>query len=346
MNRTKTSVVILNWNGEKLLRQFLPSVVETCNIPATRVIVADNGSTDQSLELIRTNFPSVEILELDQNYGFARGYNEALKQIDAEYYVILNSDVEMAANWLEPIVALLDRDKTIGAVQPKIVSFQEKERFEYAGAAGGFIDRYGFPFCRGRILDNTEEDTLQYDDMRDIFWGSGACLVIRAQLFHDAGGFDADFWAHMEEIDLCWRIKNMGFRVVFCPESTVYHLGGGSLPYGNPRKLYLNFRNNLSLLYKNLPTQNLVGTLFVRMLFDGVAAFRLLSEKNVRGFFSVIRAHLSFYRNVPSLQRKRNQQSRFLQPKMHPEMFRQSIILNFYLKKKKRFSELDFYSFR
>ncbi len=343
MSRLKTAIVILNWNGEKLLPQFLPSVIEHSRLPGTRVIVADNGSTDMSVNLLRKEFPQSEILVLGQNYGFAQGYNEALQQIDADYYVILNSDVELSEGWLQPVIDLLDKDGTIAAVQPKILSYHEKDTFEYAGAAGGFIDRYGFPFCRGRILDVMEKDEGQYDQLCDIFWGSGACLVIRAEVFHRAGGFDPDFWAHMEEIDLCWRIKNMGCRVVFCPGSKVYHLGGGSLPYGNPRKLYLNFRNNLSLLYKNLPSGKLCGTMLIRMFFDGVAAFRLLLEGNVRGFFSVIRAYLSFYRNLSSLRQKRKAQPDILTRKLHPEMFRKSIILNFYLKKKKRFSDLEFY---
>ena len=342
MSRPKTAIVILNWNGEKLLPQFLPSVIEHSHLPGTQIIVADNGSTDTSVKLIKKNFPQIEILDLKQNYGFAKGYNEALQQIDAEYYVILNSDVELTKGWLQPVIDLLDKDETIAAVQPKILSYHEKDTFEYAGAAGGFIDRYGFPFCRGRILNITEKDEGQYDQHRDIFWGSGACLVIRAELFHRAGGFDAGFWAHMEEIDLCWRIKNMGYRVCFCPESKVFHLGGGSLPYGNPQKLYLNFRNNLSLLYKNLPSEKLFETMLTRMVFDGVAAFRLLFEGNVRGCCSVLRAHFNFYRNLSSLRQKRKVQSGILSRKIHPEIFPKSIILNFYLKRKKHFSELDF----
>lgn len=342
MSKTKTAVVILNWNGEKLLQQFLPSVITNTSLPGTRIIVADNGSADASVSILKEKFPQVELLDLKQNFGFARGYNEALQYIDANYYVLMNSDVEVIDNWLQPAIEMLDGDETIGAIQPKILSYYQKDTFEYAGAAGGFIDRFGFPFCRGRILDNTEKDEGQYDQSCDIFWASGACLVIRASLFHKAGGFDGDFWAHMEEIDLCWRVKNMGYRIVFCPESKVYHLGGGSLPYGNPKKLYLNFRNNLSLLYKNLPGNKLFVTIFLRMIFDGLAAIRLLSEGNGRGFISVIRAHLSFYRNLPSLQKKRKAQSAFVKRKLHPEMFRKSIVLNYYLKKKKWFRDLDF----
>jgi len=342
MTKTKTAVVILNWNGEKLLRKFLPSVLAYSILPGTKVIVADNGSSDKSVELLRNEFPQADLLDLKQNYGFAKGYNETLRQVDAEYYVIMNSDVEVSEGWLQPVISLLDNDKTIGAVQPKILSYSEKNRFEYAGAAGGYIDRFGFPFCRGRILEETEDDHAQYDQVCDIFWGSGACLVIRSELFHKAGGFDADFWAHMEEIDLCWRIKNMGYRIVFCPGSKVYHLGGGSLPYGNPKKLFLNFRNNLSLLYKNLPSEKLVCTLLTRMIFDGAAAFHLLAKGNARGFVSVIHAHFRFYRSISSLHKKRKNQGKFLKRTMHPEMFRKSIILNYYLKNKKRFSELNF----
>lgn len=342
MAKFKTAIVILNWNGEKLLREFLPSVLETSNLPEAKVIVADNGSTDSSLDVLRDEFPQVEILNLKQNYGFAKGYNEALKQIDAKYYVLLNSDVEMSRIWLEPIEKLLDEDETIGAAQPKILSYLEKKKFEYAGAAGGFVDCYGFPFCRGRILENLEEDQGQYNQPSDIFWGSGACLVVRSSLYHKAGGLDESFWAHMEEIDLCWRIKNMGFRIVYCPESRVYHLGGGSLPYGSPRKLYLNFRNNLSLLYKNLPQRKLLPTLFIRILLDGVAACHLLTQFNIRGFFSVFRAHLSFYGNLPSLRKKRKAHDSFLKRTMHPEMYKQSILWAYYIKNKKRFSELDF----
>lgn len=342
MNKIKIAVVILNWNGGKLLQQFLPSVISHSNYPGTKILVADNGSTDESILVLKKNFPEVEILDLKQNFGFAKGYNEALQQIDAEYYVIMNSDVELDENWMQPVMDMLEKDNSIGAVQPRILSYHEKNSFEYAGAAGGFIDWYGFPFCRGRIFDSIEKDTGQYEQAIDIFWGSGACLIIRAELFHKAGGFDEDFWAHMEEIDLCWRIKNMGYRIVVCPESKVYHLGGGSLPYGNPMKLYLNFRNNLSLLYKNLPGNRLLVTIFMRMILDGVAAFRLLSEGNTKGFLSVIHAHFSFYRNLPSLHKKRKAQSAFLNRKQHPEMFRQSIVFNYYLKKKKRFSELQF----
>ncbi|MDO9615173.1 MAG: glycosyltransferase family 2 protein, partial [Bacteroidota bacterium] len=268
---TKIAIVILNWNGAKLLQQFLPSVLEFSKGDSTQIIVADNGSTDESLSIISKEFPEVKVLDLKQNFGFASGYNETLKQIEADYFVILNSDVEVTSRWLESPIKLMEADKKIAAVQPKILSYNHKAHFEYAGAAGGFIDKFGYPFCRGRIFDEIEADEGQYDNTVDIFWATGACMFIRSDLFRAVGGFDADFWAHMEEIDLCWRLKNRGFRVVYTPESTVYHLGGGSLSYDNPKKLYLNFRNNLWLLYKNLPSNQLFYILFIRMMLDGVA---------------------------------------------------------------------------
>ena len=336
----KIAIVILNWNGAKLLKQFLPSVIEFSDGDLTEIIVADNGSTDDSLQILLHNFPKVKILDLKQNYGFARGYNEALKQVEADYFVILNSDVEVTEKWLVSPIRLMEADETIAAVQPKILSYHQKTHFEYAGAAGGFIDRFGFPFCRGRIFNELEPDNGQYDTTTDIFWATGACMFVRAKNFHEAGGFDADFWAHMEEIDLCWRLKNSGHRVIFTPESTVYHLGGGSLPYDSPQKLYLNFRNNLWLLYKNLPSGKLFTTLFLRMILDGVAALKLLSEFNLNGIRSVLKAHLHFYTSLPALQCKRKQTHPPKKAKLPKEMLRKSIVFQFYILKRKKFSDL------
>ena len=337
----KVAVVILNWNGEKLLTEFLPSVVAHSQAPDVEIVVADNGSTDGSVNLLREQFPAVRILLLDENYGFARGYNEALKKVKASYVLLLNSDVEVVAGWLDPMVSLLDTNPEIAAVQPKILSYQQKDFFEYAGAAGGFLDRFGFPFCRGRILNVTEKDTGQYNQLSDIFWGSGAALLIRSEVFHRAGGFDPDFWAHMEEIDLCWRVHSMGFRVVYCPGSHVFHVGGGSLPYSHPKKLFLNFRNNLWLLYKNLPAEKLFTILFMRLIFDGMAALKLAAEGNIRGFFSVLRAHLLFYRSIPALNRKRNHNRRIGQLLIPKVMYSKSMIVNFYFRKKTRYSDLE-----
>ncbi|MGD9931583.1 MAG: glycosyltransferase family 2 protein [Mangrovibacterium sp.] len=340
MKPLKTAIVILNWNGEKLLPRFLPSVIENSQQEGVGIIVADNGSTDQSVSLLQEQFPQVQLLQLDHNYGFARGYNEALKQVEAEYYILLNSDVEVTPGWIDPLIQLMEDDPEVAAVQPKILSWHNKDKFEYAGAAGGFIDKLGFPFCRGRILNINEKDTGQYDQITSIFWATGACMAIRADLFRKAGGFDADFWAHMEEIDLCWRLKNMGYTIFFTPFSRVYHLGGGSLPYDNPHKLFLNFRNSLWLMYKNLPRRKFYKVLAGRMLLDGAAAFKLLSEGNPNGFASVLRAHVAFYRSLPVLLKKRQELKHLSSQKWHDEILCKSVIWKFYIEKKKTFQDM------
>ncbi len=336
----QVAIVILNWNGAKLLNQFLPSVIEFSQSESVRIVVADNGSSDDSLQILRAEFSQVEILDLKQNYGFARGYNEALKQIDSDYYVILNSDVEVTEGWLNGPIRLMESESSIAAAQPKILSYNQKSHFEYAGAAGGFIDRFGYPFCRGRIFNEIEEDRGQYDNQTDIFWASGACMFVRAKLFHELGGFDADFWAHMEEIDMCWRLQNQGYRIVFTPESTVYHLGGGSLPYESPRKLFLNFRNNLWLLYKNLPKGQLFQVIFIRMALDGIAALKLLAEFNLNGIRSVLKAHYQFYASLPVLRKKRKALLSLQHNRNSTKRLTVSIVAQFYLKKKKTYSTI------
>ncbi len=340
MSVSKVAIVILNWNGAKLLQQFLPSVVEFSKNDFSEIIVADNGSTDDSLLILNEKFPEVKILDLKENFGFAKGYNEALSQIEADYFVILNSDVEVTEGWLNSPLSLMDANKNIAAVQPKILSYHRKTRFEYAGAAGGFIDRYGYPLCRGRLFNRVESDHGQYDNTIDIFWATGACMFVRANVFHEAGGFDADFWAHMEEIDLCWRLKNKGYRIVYTPKSKVFHLGGGSLSYDNPHKLFLNFRNNLWLLYKNLPTKNLVPILFMRMVLDGLAAFKLLAEFNLNGIRSVLKAHWQFWISIPQLHTKRKLIQKNRPKKQIDEILPVSIVYQFYIRKRKRFSDL------
>jgi GT2 family glycosyltransferase len=340
MSNPKVAIVILNWNGAGLMKQFLPSVIQFSKDDSTDIIVADNGSTDESLAMLQKEFPEVKILDLKQNYGFARGYNEALKQVEADYYVILNSDVEVTAGWLDAPIALMTADQSIAAVQPKILSYHQKTQFEYAGAAGGFIDRFGYPFCRGRIFNEVEEDHGQYDTVTDIFWATGACMFVRAKLFHEAGGFDADFWAHMEEIDLCWRLKNLGYRVVYTPGSKVYHVGGGTLSYDNPQKLYLNFRNNLWLLYKNLPSGQLFYILFMRMVLDGVAAVKLLAEFNLNGIRSVLKAHFQFYISIQALHCKRTAARKSGHLKPPAQRLPRSIVFQFYIRKRKHFSDL------
>jgi GT2 family glycosyltransferase len=301
----KTAVVILNYNGEKLLPQFLPSVIEH-SINAM-VIVADNGSTDQSLKILATQFPTVTVIKLEKNYGFCGGYNRALKQVDAEYYVLLNSDVEVTPNWLKPIVNLLELNSSIAAAQPKILSYHQKDHFEYAGAGGGFIDSLGYPFCRGRLFDFTEKDNGQYNDTREIFWATGACMFIRSKVYHDLGGLDEDFFAHMEEIDLCWKIQRSGTEVYYCGESHVYHVGAGTLAKSSPRKTYYNFRNGLSLITKHWSSTALFTRLPLRLLLDYVAAFRFLIAGRIGDASAIIRAHIHFFQSIGTILGKRRQ---------------------------------------
>jgi GT2 family glycosyltransferase len=339
---SKIAIVILNWNGEKLFRKFLPSVIENSQGENIRIIVADNGSTDQSIATLKNNFPSVEIIDLQKNYGFAEGYNRALKHVEAEYFVLLNSDVKVAKNWIDPCIALFDTDDKIAAIQPKILSYNTPNSFEYAGAAGGFIDKFGYPFCRGRILNKLEKDHNQYNKSTQLFWASGACMFIKADSFNTAGGFDGDFWAHMEEIDLCWRLKNSGLKIVYEPESAVYHLGGGTLSYNSPQKVYLNFRNNLWMLFKNLPKEEFKRILIIRMILDGVAAVKFLAGFQFRNFWAVVKAHAGFYQNLSKLIRKRKETQKVIVVKVHSETYDKSIMWKFFVQKKYKFSELNF----
>lgn len=287
-----TAVIILNWNGSAMLRRFLPSVVS--NTVGADVIVADNGSTDDSLKVLQTEFPEVRTIILDRNYGFAEGYNRAIAQVGHQYVVLLNSDVQTPQGWLAPMVKYMDDHLDCAACQPKLLAYNDKSSFEYAGAAGGFIDRFGYPFCRGRIFNVVEKDEGQYDEVMDIHWATGACMMVRREIYTKAGGLDARFFAHNEEIDLCWRMRLMGHRIVCLPESVVYHLGGGTLPQGNPRKTYLNFRNNLTMLYKNLPDECLVSVMRWRMLLDYVAALQSLLKLNFADVKAIIKARRDF----------------------------------------------------
>ena len=338
----KIAIVILNWNGEKLFPDFLPSIIQNSTTENIEIIVADNGSTDFSMEMLKKDFPEVTILDLKTNYGFALGYNVALQQIEADYFVLVNSDIKVSDGWLEPCIRQMENDPQIAAVQPKILSYREPEYFEYAGAAGGFIDKYGYPFCRGRILDHVEKDYKQYDEAGKIFWATGACMFVRADIFKASGGFDADFWAHMEEIDLCWRLKNQGYKIVYEPKSVIYHLGGGSLEYGNPKKVYLNFRNNLYMLFKNLPGNKFKRIFISRMILDGVAAAKFLIGFEWKAFLAVAKAHASFYRNLSKLRKKRRELQANVVKTEHAEVYSKSIMWKFFLQKKHSFSELDF----
>ena len=330
---TKISVVILNWNGKRFLEKFLKSVVSNIDNSNTDIWVADNGSTDSSVSVIQDNFPDVKLICFDKNYGFTGGYNKALSLIEAEYYILLNSDVEVTPNWIEPVIEQFEKNPQIAAAAPKIKSLEEKQKFEYAGAAGGYIDYLGFPFCRGRVLSSIETDSGQYDTAKSVFWASGACMFIRASIFHQSGGFDNLFFAHMEEFDLCWRMKNAGYLIYCFPQSTVYHVGGGTLPNNNPHKLYLNYRNNLLLLYKNLPTPKKNRILIKRFFFDMASAFMFLLQFKGSFTLSVLKAYRDFFK----LKKKYPADNSV--SKKHNEMLNKSIVLNFFFRRKNKFSD-------
>ena len=318
---TNVAVVILNYNGRAFLEKFLPSVIQ--NADGCEIVVANNASTDDSIEFLKSNYPNIRLIQNADNQGFAGGYNVALKQISSEYYVLLNSDVEVTPNWIRPIIDLMTANKLIAACQPKIKNFYQKTHFEYAGAAGGYIDWLGYPFCRGRIFDSLEEDLGQYNDTKEVFWATGACMFVRAKVFHEMGGFDANFFAHMEEIDLCWRMKNAGNQIFYCADSTVFHVGGGTLHKSNPRKTFLNYRNGLAMLYKNLPTNKLVFTILLRLILDGISGIKLLLGGSFANFWAVIKAHFAFYAMIPKLERK--------SPKEVSQIYQKSIVWEYFV---------------
>ena len=330
----------MNWNGCEMLRSFLPSVVRCSDTEGTEIYVADNGSTDASVEMLRQEFPSVHLIILDKNRGFAEGYNLALQQVSAEYVVLLNSDVEVTGHWLAPLVDYMDAHPEVAACQPKIRSWRYKERFEYAGAAGGFIDRYGYPFCRGRIMGVVEEDNGQYDTVVPVFWATGAALFIRLKDYQDAGGLDGRFFAHMEEIDLCWRLRARGRRLVCVPQSTGYHVGGATLKKENPHKTFLNFRNNLVMLYKNLPEEELGYVMRVRTVLDCVAALSFLLKGQFANMWAVLRARRAFHSLRPLFAADREENLKKTSLPVIPERTKSSILVQFYLYGKKFFSRL------
>lgn len=334
---SKVAVVILNWNGRKHLEQFLPSV--TAAIYSNyEVIVADNGSTDDSLSFLQLHYPGIRTILFKENYGFAKGYNEALKQVKADYYVLLNSDVEVQPGWLEPLVELLEKDRSIAACQPKILSWHNKKLFEYAGAAGGWLDEYGYPFAKGRVFDICEEDKGQYDQSEPIFWASGAALFIRPAVYHAVKGFDEYFFAHQEEIDLCWRIQLAGHKIYSCPASVVYHVGGGTLPKGNSLKTYLNFRNNRIMLSKNLPLSKKIWVMPARNLLDGISAWKGLLSGDGGYFIAILRAQLSFIKWWLFNKKK----SVFPEHRNKPLLgfLKKNMAWQHFVKKKKAFSEI------
>jgi len=334
---SKLAVVILNWNGQKYLEQFVPILLDRMPDYA-ELVVADNASTDDSVSFMKQRFPNVRIIENGRNEGFAKGYNVALRQVEAEYYCLLNSDIEVSEHWIEPCIELMDANEKIAAVQPKLLSFHNRDEFEYAGAAGGYIDKYGYPFCRGRVFGNVEKDHGQYDTEADVFWATGAALFVRSDVYHTMGGLDDDFFAHMEEIDFCWRLKNAGYKIKYCPNSIVYHIGGGTLPKQNAFKTYLNFRNNLVLLLKNLPENRLFRTFAVKFFLDQIAAFFFLLQGHFKDFAAVYKAMHTFYNNYKTYKAKRST----LPKRAFTDTYPKSIVFLHYFKGKKIFNGESF----
>lgn len=332
------AIVILNWNGKKYLQQFLPSVLAT-DYPNVRCIIADNASTDDSVLFLQQQFPEVEIIRLVRNFGFAKGYNEALKEVDADYYVLLNSDVEVTSGWLTPMIELLEKDKQYAACQPKILAYHKKEIFEYAGAAGGWIDEYGYPFARGRLFDICEKDEKQYDWEEEVFWASGAVLLIRSEVFHEMEGFDEYFFAHQEEIDLCWRMKLAGYKIFCCPRSVAYHVGGGTLPKGNSKKTFLNFRNNHIMLAKNLHPSERWWKIPFRIMLDQASGCKGLLNGEVGYFFSITKAHMAFF-FWWLLAKKKKKKVRERRVKELKGVYAGSIVWQHFVRGKQRFSEI------
>ncbi len=329
----KIAVVILNWNGRKLLERFLPSVIE--HSKEAGIYVADNASTDDSVKFLESNYPEVKVIKNTENSGYAGGYNQALKFVEEDIYILLNSDVEVTENWLEPIVKVFQEESRTAAIQPKILDYKKKDHFEYAGAAGGFIDKFGYPFCRGRIFQELEEDHGQYNEDRYIFWASGACLAIRKSAYEEVGGLDEDFFAHQEEIDLCWRLLNKGYKIKYVSSSRIFHVGGATLQDMNPKKTFFNFRNGLFLLLKNVEPSKLLYVLLVRMILDGIAGIRFIFEGKFNHFFAILKAHSSFYRHYGRMRKKRPKE--FIFRKYY---LVSSVVYSHFVLKKNKFNNL------
>ncbi|MCS6824725.1 MAG: glycosyltransferase family 2 protein [Cytophagaceae bacterium] len=331
------AIVILNWNGRKYLEQFLPYVIT--HSQNAEIVIADNNSTDDSLSFLRLHYPSLRVIRISKNEGYSKGYNIALKQIEAEYYVLLNSDIEVTENWIEPVIAFMRANPDVAACQPKILSYHNRNAFEYAGACGGFIDYLGYPFCRGRIFNTLENDCGQYDKCLQIFWATGACMFVRAAAFHEVNGFDDDYFAHMEEIDLCWRLQHRGYKIFCIPQSRIYHIGGGTLNKLSPQKTYLNFRNSLYALYKNIESRYLFVIIFLRLCLDGVAGIKFLFTDSYKHSFAVVRAHLSFYRNVRKLHKQRVELKK-KKKSCSLGLFQGSIVFHYFILGKKKYSDI------
>ena len=337
----KVAIVILNWNGMEMLREYLPTVVKYSEDEAT-IIVADNASTDNSLEYVSSHFKTCRIIRLTKNWGFAEGYNKALKDIDAEYYVLLNSDVEVTHHWLTPLIEFMDSHEDVAACQPKLLSMADKSSFEYAGACGGYLDKYGYPFCRGRIFDTVEVDEGQYDYQKSILWATGACMMIRSKDYWQGGGLDGRFFAHNEEIDLCWRLRIMGRKIYCVPDSEIFHVGGGTLPKGNPMKTYLNFRNNLTMLYKNLPDNELKHVMRVRWFLDYLAAFEtLILNRNFADFKAIFKARRAFKNWLSDFKTDHdNIQHYYKEGHSVPERMSFSILWKYYINHKQTYDKI------
>lgn len=332
MKPITVAVVILNWNGASLLRKFLPSVIQYSD--QADIYVADNASTDESISVLKEEFPQVKIIQNDGNYGYAKGYNLALREVSADVLALVNSDIEVTENWLQPIINQFENQAEIGIIQPKILDYKNKALFEYAGASGGFIDQFGYPFCRGRIFDTIEKDENQYNNKSSIFWASGACFFIRKSIFDDLKGFDDSFFAHQEEIDLCWRAFNQGHEIIVVPESVVYHVGGATLNEGNPQKTYLNFRNSLLMLVKNLPSHKAFIIIFLRLCLDGIAGIRFVLNGKPAHCWAIIRAHFGFYKRLNSALKKRSQHQRL------DYFLVKNLLWSYFIQSKKTFKEL------
>lgn len=326
----KLAIVILNWNGQKLLEQFLPSVVSFSK--EAEIYIADNASTDNSIEFLTSHYPEITVIRNNVNGGYAKGYNDALQHIEADIYCLLNSDIEVTENWLTPIISEFQKDGDIAAIQPKILDYKDKTKFEYAGAGGGFIDKYGYPYCRGRLFDTIEDDLKQYNDTLNIFWASGACLFIKSDVYHQLNGFDEDYFAHQEEIDLCWRIQNLNKQIKYVGSSTVYHVGGATLTAQSPKKTFLNFRNSLFNLVKNTPKNKGFGLVFIRLCLDGLAGVKYLFDLKPQHTLAIIKAHFSFYVNLPKMLQKRGKSL-----KKTNYFYKKGIVWDYFVKNKKTY---------
>jgi hypothetical protein len=340
MPRPKLAVVVLSYNGKQLLEKFLPPILST-RTPYTEVYVVDNASTDGTYEFVQERFPEAKLIRIEVNRGFTNGYVQSLPQIDADYYALVSSDVEVSPGWIEPVVNLFDSDPTVGLVQPKIKSYNKKNEFEYSGAAGAYIDKYGYPFCRGRLFFTIEEDEGQYEDTREVFWCSGACMFIRSELYHRLGGFDNDYYAHMEDIDLSWRVKNAGYKVMVCPKSTVYHVGGHIISYGSPPKIFRNYKNGLIMMLKNLPGGEVWWKIPFRILLDIIAGFRALLTGNPKEMQAIFRAHIQFLSGLGQWLRKRKDARTQIESANVTGVYPHSVVVDYFIRGKRKFSDLN-----